>query len=186
MATQGEVRDTEGEEIGRKGKAARKGIDLPEKIRFPIESMAWARAQDRIREVGAYTPPNDDKSDAIEAAKNAVRKAINGMAAHWRMAFTAAKTTEAEGRITAVSLNVLNYPKLPTLSNGDPSFSLDWVAEHEDGGLYVSLTIKTGRFASLPVEVNFDKGQLGRQSRTISDRWGDTYPIEPYPVKNRP
>ncbi len=61
MAKSLEVRDTEGKGIGTEGKATRKGIDFPEKIRFPIESMGWARAQDRIRETGAYNPTHNDK-----------------------------------------------------------------------------------------------------------------------------
>ncbi len=174
MAKSGEVRDREGKGMGTEEKATGKGIDLPEKIRFPVDrsGWAWARAQDRIRETGA--------SDAIETAKAAVKAAITGMAAHWRMAFSAAKATAGEKGITGVSLNVLSYPKLPVISNGDPSFSLDSVYGHHDG-LYVGLTIKTGPFAGLPVDVNFDKGEVGRPRGTISDRWEDTYPIEPYP-----
>ncbi len=160
--------------------AAAKGINLPKKIRFPVDGVGWARAQDRIRETGAINTLNNVKADAIETAKAAVKTAITGMAAHWRMAFSAAKATKGEKGIKGVSLNVLSYPKLPVISNGDPSFSLDWVYGHHDG-LYVGLTIKTGPFAGLPVDVNFDTGEVGRPRGTISDRWGDTYPIEPYP-----
>ncbi len=135
MAESAEIRDTEGKGIGTEGKVTWKGIDLPEKIRFPVDRSwwAWARAQDRIRETGAYNPTKSVKADAVETAKAAVKTAITGMAAHWRMAFTTAKATEGEGRVKGVSLNVLSYPKLPALSNGDPSFSLDWVYGHHDG-----------------------------------------------------
>ncbi len=61
MAKSAEIRDMEGKGIGTQGKATGKGIDPPEKIRFPIESMGWARAQDRIREIGAYNPTHNDK-----------------------------------------------------------------------------------------------------------------------------
>ncbi len=73
MAKSGEVRDTEDNGIGTEGKATGKGIDLPEKIRFPVDRSwwAWARAQDRIREIGAYNPTHNDKADAIEKAKTA-------------------------------------------------------------------------------------------------------------------
>ena len=176
----------EGKGIGTAGRATRKGIDLPEKIRFPVDrsGWAWARAQDRIREIGAYNPTKNVKADAIETAKTAVKTAITGMAAHWRMAFTTAKTTKGEKGIKGVTLNVLSYPKLPVISNGDPSFSLDSVYGHHDG-LYVGLTIKTGPFAGLPVDVNFDTGEVGRPRGTISDRWGATYPIEAYPLEGR-
>ncbi len=73
MAKSGEVRDTEENGIATEGKATGKGIDLPEKIRFPVDRSwwAWARAQDRIREIGAYNPTHKDKADVIETAKTA-------------------------------------------------------------------------------------------------------------------
>ncbi len=55
------VRDTKDKELGNEKEATKKRIDLPEKIRFPIESMGWARAQDRIREIGAYNLPHNNK-----------------------------------------------------------------------------------------------------------------------------
>ncbi len=63
MAKLVEVRDTEDKGIGTEGKATGKGIDLPEKIRFPVDRSwwAWARAQDPIREIGAYNPTHNDK-----------------------------------------------------------------------------------------------------------------------------
>ncbi len=63
MAKSGEVRDTEGKGMGTKEKATEKGIDLPEKIRYPVDRSwwAWARAQDRIREIGAYNPTHNDR-----------------------------------------------------------------------------------------------------------------------------
>ncbi len=115
------------------------------------------------------------RSDAIETAKTAFRTAITGMAAHWRMAFTSAKATKGERGIEGVSLNVLRYPKLPALPNGDPSFSLDWVYVHHDG-LYAGLTIRTGPFGGLSADVNFDQGQVGRPRGTIRDRWETPIP----------
>ncbi len=70
MAKSAEVRDTEGKGMGTEGKATGKGIDFPEKIRFPMDRSwwAWARAQDRIREIGAYNPTKNVKADAIGTA----------------------------------------------------------------------------------------------------------------------
>ena len=70
MAESVEVRDTEDKGMGTEGKATKRGIDLPKKIRFPVDRSwwAWARAQDRIREIGAYNPTHNDKSNAIETA----------------------------------------------------------------------------------------------------------------------
>ena len=72
MANSSKVRDTKGKELGTKEAATKERSDLPEKIRFPLESMRWARAQDRIREIGAYNPTHSNKSDAIKSAKAAV------------------------------------------------------------------------------------------------------------------
>ncbi len=63
MAKLAEVRDTEDKGIGTEGKETGKRIDLPEKIRFSVDRSwwAWARAQDHIREIGAYNPTHNDK-----------------------------------------------------------------------------------------------------------------------------
>ena len=66
------------------------------------------------------------------------------MAAHWRMAFTTAKATEGEGRIEGGQSQLLSFPKLRALSNGDPSFSLDWVYGHH-GNLSSNDLITQGR-----------------------------------------
>ena len=71
MTKSAEVRDTEGKGIGIEGKATGKGIDLPKKIRSPVERSwwAWARAQDRIRETGAYKPTKNVNADVSESTQ---------------------------------------------------------------------------------------------------------------------
>lgn len=143
----------------------------------PIE-LSYARSQDRLREAGLITAVDTHtRNQVILAAKEAISNAITSMAAHFRIAFTAAEVNESGGRIEGITLNVLCWPKLPTLSNSHPGISLDWVAEHEDGGLYVSVSITQGAHEGMSIEANFDKGEKASR-RMIYDRWGAKYPIE--------